>query len=180
MRLVQLRLREKWNQVFVAAVAVDNDYFFAPVAGHLISGFLEQMQLQIHAVRYRSGFVLGFEDLAEIIFGKDHRVFLRRSLQRNVAHIQQIGAEREMRSVLFQNAERKKARALGLLDSRTKIRGSKLFPFGGELALRAQRSCGKKREREKRRYFAKRHFAEHRKPPKQRRIVTPTHGRRCD
>src|SRR5467141_1504401 len=156
MRLVQLRLREKWNQVFVAAVAVDNDYFFAAIAGHLISGFLEQMQLQIHAVRYRSGFVLGFEDLAEIIFGKDHRVFLRRGLQRNVAHIQQIGAEREMRSVLFQNAERKKARALGLLDSRTKIRGGELFPFSGELALRAQRSRDKKCEREERRYFTKR------------------------
>src|SRR5437868_1082412 len=157
-------------------MAVYDDYFFAAITGHFIGGFLQHAQLQIHAVRYRSGFVLGFEDLPEIIFGKDHRVFLRRSLQRNVAHIQQIRTERKMRSVFYQNAKEKKARALGLLDSRTKIRGGELFPFSGELALRAQRSRDKKCEREERRYFTKRHFAEHRKPPKQRRIVTPTCG----
>src|SRR6266478_3985770 len=134
--------------MLVAAVAVYYDYFFAAVASHFIGGFLQQVQLQIHAVCNCSGLVLGFKNLAEIIFGEDYRIFLRRGLQRNVAHIQQISAERKMRSVFFQNAKGKKACALGLLDSRTKIRGGELLPFGGELALRAQRSRDEKCERE--------------------------------
>src|SRR5277367_3146498 len=60
-RLIELGLREIWEQVFVAAVAIHDDDFFAAVAGHFVGGFLQQLQLQIGAVGDGTGLVLGFE-----------------------------------------------------------------------------------------------------------------------
>ena len=104
-RLIELRLREEWQQVFVAAVAVDDDYFLAAVARHLVGGFLQQGELHLAAVGDGSGLVAGFGDLSEIIFGEDDGVFLLGGVQRGVADVEQIGAQRQMRSVLLQDAE---------------------------------------------------------------------------
>ena len=57
------------------------------------------------AVGDGAGFVLGFKNLAEIIFRKNDCVLLFGGVQRGVADVQQIGAERKMRAVFFENAE---------------------------------------------------------------------------
>src|SRR6185437_765874 len=57
----------------------------------------------------------GLEDLSKVILGKDDRVILIRRVQRGIAHIQQIGSQRQMRTMLFENAEWQQACALGTL-----------------------------------------------------------------
>src|SRR5579862_7801095 len=93
-RLVELSLREIGKQAVVAAVSVDDQNFLAAVAGHLVGGFLQQCELQAAAVGHGSRFVTRFGDLAEIIFGEDNSIFLLGGMQRGVADIQQVGAER--------------------------------------------------------------------------------------
>jgi len=46
-----------------------------------------------------------FEDLPEIVFGKHDGIFLLRGIERDIAHIEQIVAQRQMRPVLFHDAE---------------------------------------------------------------------------
>jgi len=79
-RLVELRLREEGKQMLVSAVAVDDDDFLAAIARHLIGGFLKEFQLKFHAVRDGARLVLGFKNLAEIIFGKNDGVLLLRGM----------------------------------------------------------------------------------------------------
>src|SRR5712692_11041248 len=98
--------------MLVASVAVDDNYFLAAIARHLISSFLQQFQLQARAIRDGAGFVLGFEYLAEIILGKYDRVLLLSTVQRCMPHIEQIGAQRQVRAVLLQDAKGQQASAL--------------------------------------------------------------------
>lgn len=136
MGLFELRLREKGKKAFVAAVAVDDDDFLAAVAGHFVGGFLEKFELEFAAVSDGAGFVFGFEDLAEEILREDDSVFLFGGVQRGVADVEQVRAEREMRAVLFENAEGEQASALGLGDGGAKIGGGEFFPTDGEFGLR--------------------------------------------
>ena len=115
-RLFELRLREIGDEALVAAVAVDDEDFLAAVAGHLVGGFLEKLELEIAAVGDGAGFVLGFEDLAKIVFRKNDGVFLLGGVKRGVADVQKIGAERKMRAVFFENAEGEDTDAFGLSD----------------------------------------------------------------
>jgi len=142
---VQLRLREVGKQVLVAAMAVDDDDFLAAVACHLVGGFLQQLQLNLAAIRDGARLVFGFEDLAEVILGEDHGVFLRGGFERGVAHVEQVGAKREMRSVLFENAEGEQARSLRALNGGRKVGGGEFLPFGGHLRLRAG-VCGREQK----------------------------------
>src|SRR5882672_8315901 len=143
--LIHLRLREEGKQVLIAAVAVDDDDFLAAVARHLVGGFLKQPQLKLHAVGHGARLVLGLKNLAKIIFGKNDGVLLLRGVQRRVAHVQEIGAEREMWAVLFQNAEWEQTRALRLLNRQAEVRCRQLFPLRGELGLRVERKYSEKR-----------------------------------
>jgi hypothetical protein len=78
--------------MLVAAVAVNDDHLLAAVARHFVGGLLQQGELHFAAVGDGSGFVAGFGNLSEIIFGEDDCVFLFCGVQRGVAHVQQIGA----------------------------------------------------------------------------------------
>src|ERR1700746_1246378 len=120
-RLVELCLREIGKQAFVAAMAVDDENFSAAVAGHFVGGFLQKIQLNLPTVGDGAGFVLGFEDLPEIIFRENNGEFFFRGVQRGVANVDQIGAEGKMRAVLFQNAEGEDAGALGKFDGVVKM-----------------------------------------------------------
>src|SRR5438128_10678408 len=77
----------------------------------------------MRAVCHGSGLVFGLENLAEVVLRKDHCVLLVGSVQRGIAHIKQISAQRQVRAMFLQNAERQQACALGLLNSATKVRG---------------------------------------------------------
>ena len=79
--LIELSLGEKGKQMLVAAVAVDDEDLLAAVARHFIGGFLEQLQLEFHTVGDGSRFVLGFENLSEIILRKDEGELLLGGLQ---------------------------------------------------------------------------------------------------
>jgi len=83
-----------------------------------------------------SGLVTGFGNLAKIIFGKDNRVFFLGSVQRGITDVQQIGAEREMRSVLLQDAEGKQAGSLRAMNAFAEIGSGEFFPLNGELRWR--------------------------------------------
>src|SRR5262249_7264273 len=93
---IEQRLVGVGNQAFVAAVAVDDEDFLASVARHFVGGFLEEFELEVAAVGDSAGFVLGFENLAEIIFGEDDGEFLCGSVKCGVADVEEIGAERKM------------------------------------------------------------------------------------
>ena len=80
-RLGQLRLRKVWQQTAIPAVAVDDKHLLAAVARHLVGGFLQQRQLQFAAIGNGAGFVPRLEDLPEVVFRKDHRIFLLGGVQ---------------------------------------------------------------------------------------------------
>src|SRR6266576_2810865 len=122
------------------AVAVHDDDFLAAVARHLVGGFLQQFQLELHTVGHRTGLVLRFKNLSEIIFWKNDGEFLLGGMQRRKANVEEIGSQRKMRSMLLQNAEREQARSFRLLNRRAKVSGGELFPFHGKLRLAAGRS----------------------------------------
>src|SRR5712692_8182500 len=149
MRAIELRLGEKGKQVLVSPMAVDDNDFLAAIARHFIGGFLEQFELEFHTVRDGSRFMLGFENLAEVVLRKNEGVLLLRCLQRRVAHVQKIRAKRQMRSVFFQDAERQQTRAFGKLNGIAKLRGSQLFPFHGKFGLSVDRTSSNERYKQR-------------------------------
>ena len=99
--------------MFVSAVAVDDEDFLAAIARHFTGGLLEQLQLEFHAVGDGSGFVLGFKNLPEVVLRKNDGVLLLGRLQGSLPHIEKIRAQRQMRPMFFQDAERQQARTFG-------------------------------------------------------------------
>lgn len=140
--LIEQSLREEGKEMLVAAVAVDNDDFLAAVAGHLVGGFLKELELEAARVSDRAGFVPGFENLAEIVFGEDEREFLLRGLQGGVADVEEIGSEGQMRAVLFENAEGEEADTFGLGDGGAEAGGGEFFPADGKFGLGADGESG--------------------------------------
>ena len=128
----KLGLREIGEQVVVAAVTVRNQDLLTTVATHFVRGFLQEFELQMLAIGDGSGFVAGFENLAEIIFGEDDGVFLSDSVEDGVADVDEICAEGEMGAVLFNDAEGEDADVLGLLEGSDEIWRGEFFPFDGE------------------------------------------------
>ena len=118
-----MRLSEIREQMFVAAVAIHDDYFFAAVARHLVGGFLQQGELHVAAVGDGSGLVARFGNLSKIIFGEDDGVLPLGGVQRGVTHVQQISAQRQMRPVFLQDAEGEQTGALRAADSFAEIGG---------------------------------------------------------
>ena len=102
--------------------------------------------MQFHAVRDGAGLVLRFKNLPEIIFWKNHGIFLLHSMQSRVAHVQEIRAQWQVRPMLFQNAEREQAGPLRLLNRSAKVFRGQLFPFRRQLGLATR---GKDHEQEK-------------------------------
>ena len=136
MRLIQLGLSKEWQQAVIAPVAIHDDDFLAAVARHFIRGLLQKRQLHFAAVGDGSGLVLGFGNLPEIIFRENNCVLLLGTVQRGVAHVQQIGSERQMRAMLFKDAEWQQARSLRSVNAFAKIGGGEFFPMDGKLRLR--------------------------------------------
>src|ERR1043166_1103400 len=145
-RLVELTLREIGKETFVAAVAVDDKNFFAAVTRHLVGGFLQEIKLNLTAVGDGAWLVLGFENLPEIVFGKNDSEFFLGGVQRGVTHVEKICAERKMGAVFFQNADRENAGAFGEFDGLAKIGGGELFPVGGKSLLSRKRGGGERKE----------------------------------
>ena len=91
------------------------------------------------AVGHGARLVLRFGNLAEIIFRKHDGVLLLGRVQRGVAHVEQIGAQRQMRPVLLQDAERQQARSLRTVDAFAKIGGGEFLPVDRKLGRRRLR-----------------------------------------
>jgi len=87
----------------------------------------------------------GFEDLAEIVFGKDHCVFLFGAFQGGPSNVQKIGADGQMRPMLFQDANGKHTGILRLLNGSDEIAGGQLVPSDRQ-RLRGE-GQGKKNEK---------------------------------
>src|SRR5215469_1155690 len=113
-------------------MAVDDYDLLATVARHLVGSFLQQVQLQPSAVGNGPRLVLGFEDLSEVVFGIDNRVLLCSTMERHVADVDQISAERQLRTMLFDDAKREEAGALGLLNRFHKVSRGQFLPLDGE------------------------------------------------
>jgi len=64
-------------------------------------------------------------------------------VQRGIANVEQVGADRQVRTMLFQNSERKQARALGTIDRSDEIRAGELFPMDGTFLEPAAKVEGK-------------------------------------
>src|SRR5262245_14892785 len=121
--------------MLIAAVAVDDEYLLAAIARHFVSGLLQELELKLEAVGDSSGFVARFKDLSEVILREHHRIFLFGGGQADVPDVNEVGAQREVWSVLFQDAEGKQAGALRALDSLRKIWRRKFFPLHQRLVL---------------------------------------------
>src|SRR6266571_5865328 len=135
-KLIELGLRKVGEQAVIAAMAVDDQDFLAAVAGHFVGGFLQQGELQVAAVGHGSRLVASLGDLAEIIFGKYDYVLLLGGVQRGVTHIKQIGAERQVWTMLFQNSEGEKTCPLGAMNAFAEVGGGEFFPVDGEFSGR--------------------------------------------
>jgi hypothetical protein len=105
---------------------------------------------------------------------EDNSVFLPHSLQRSVAHVQQIRSQRQMRSMFFQNAKGQQTRSLRLLHAKPKISRRQFLPFRRELALRLN-SVGSEYYRGYCQHTRKSQLlmTNHSCPPPMPRILTP-------
>ena len=65
-------------------MAIDDDDLPAAIAGHLARRLLQQLELQPATVGDGSGFVLRLEDLAVVLLGEHHRVFLLGGVERGI------------------------------------------------------------------------------------------------
>ena len=115
-------------------MTVHDQDLLAAVARHLVGGLLQQGQLKPAAIGHGAGLVLRFRDLSEVVFGKNDDVFLFRGVQSGITHVEQIGAQGEVRSMLLDDSEWQQTRALRTLDAFAEISGGEFFPVHGELA----------------------------------------------
>src|SRR5262245_17601951 len=72
----KLRLSKERKQIIIPAVSVGDNDLLAAVAGHLVGGLLQQIELQPWAISNRARLVPGFEDLTKIILRVDNRILL--------------------------------------------------------------------------------------------------------
>jgi hypothetical protein len=128
-RRVELRLREIRQQAVVAAVPVHDDDLLAAVARHLVGRLLQQLELQSAAVGHRAWLLFRFGNLPEVVRGEHDRVFLLGGVQRDVAHVEQIVAERQMRPVLLHDAEGEQAGTLRTGDGVAKLGSRQFLPL---------------------------------------------------
>ena len=91
------------------------------------------MELQRGAVSHSAGLLPGLKDLAEVVIGKNDCVFFLGSVERGIARVDEICAERQMRTVFFNDAEGQNARVLRLFDAVGEIGRGEFFPFDGKL-----------------------------------------------
>src|SRR5690348_1456650 len=128
-------------------MTVDDDDFLAAVAPHLVSGSLQELQLNGARISHRTRLVSRFGNLAEVIRREDNGVFLFRGVNGGVTDIDQIGADGQLRAVLLHDAEGKQAGALRLRNGMVKIVCRQLVPADGKFRLcargkRANEECG--------------------------------------
>ena len=121
-------------------MAIHDENLPTTVAGHLVNSLLQQFELQVCAVSNGPRLLPRFEDLAEVVFRKHHRIFRGGGTQRGVAHVNEIRAQRQMRAVLFKNSERQQAKAFGLVDGLHEIRRRQFLPMDGQRLCPGQRS----------------------------------------
>ena len=142
----ELGLSEQREQAVVAAVAVDDDDLLAAVARHLAHRLLQQGELRRQAVGDGSGLLARLEDLAEVVLGKHDGVLLLDRVHHREAHVEQVGAQRQMGAMLFDDAERQHAHALRLMDCLDEVRAGQFFPFGGKAGLREADTRSRRRD----------------------------------
>ena len=63
-------------------------------------------KLQLPAIGNGSGLVPGLKNLAKVILRENHCVFLLCGMQGGIPHVEQIGTQRKVRTMLFENAKR--------------------------------------------------------------------------
>src|ERR1700677_2542499 len=77
-----------------------------------------------------------FGYLSKVKIREDHGILILGRMQCRVKHIDQIGANRHMWSMLLHNAERQQAQVLRTLDGLDKIRTRQFFPMNRQFGLR--------------------------------------------
>ena len=110
-------------------MSIHDQDLLTPVSRHLRYCFLQQLQLQLQAIGDRSGLVPRLEDLPKVIRRKNDGILLPGRLLTYIAHINQVGTQRQLRTMLLDNPKRQHARALCLLHRLDEIRPRQFFPF---------------------------------------------------
>src|SRR5581483_12133688 len=116
-------------------MSIHDDDLLASIAGHLVGGLLQQVELQVGTVRNCAGLMFSLEDLPEVVLGEYDGILLLGSMQGDIANVEQISSERQMRAVLFQDAEGQKACTLRLMNGVMKVGGGEFFPTHREFRL---------------------------------------------
>src|SRR5579864_306264 len=133
---LELALSEIRQQTFVPTVAVYDDDLLAPVARHLVGGFLQQFQLHVAAVGDGAGLVPRLKNLPKIIFWKHNCILLLGRMEGCITDVEQVSAYWQMRSMLFQYSEGQQACSTGVVNRLHKIWRRKILPVHRKFSLR--------------------------------------------
>src|SRR5947209_17672262 len=119
--------------MLIAAMAIDDQHLLATVARHLIRGLLQQLELQRQAVGHCTRLVLGLEDLSKVVLREYHNIFLVSRGQAQITDVDQVRTQRQVGSMLLQNAEGKQTGSLRALDGLNEVGRGKFLPPRREL-----------------------------------------------
>src|SRR5271166_1758498 len=132
----QLRLGEQRQQALVATVAIDDENLLATIARHLFDGLLQKRELRAQAVGNGPRLLLRFKDLSKVVLRENHGILLPHGIHHRETNIDQVGAERKMRTMLLDDPDGKQADSLRLMNGLHEVWRRELLPLGGELVLR--------------------------------------------
>src|SRR6185437_6383033 len=99
-------LNEITDQLGVAAMTVDDDDLVETVACDLVTGGFEEIPNDALGKRKATGHMPGLVDLTIKIIGEDDGIFLLRRPRGPFSHLDQIAADRHVRSMFFQDTDR--------------------------------------------------------------------------
>src|SRR4029079_17397355 len=140
----ELRLHEEAQEVRVPAVAVHDEDLLEAVAGDLGARRVEQVPDQPRRQRKRARLVPGLVDLPVEVVREDDGVFLLHGTSDQVARLNEIRANRRVRSVLLENADGQNGRLVRLLESLGPVARGEVVHTGGQVLSR--RRCGNEQQ----------------------------------
>ena len=139
----ELSLPEVSKEVRVATMAIGKDDLLEPVPRELVTCFLQHLPDHVGAVCDCPGLMLCLEDLSNVILREDHTIVLSRRTQYDFPHVEEVRTQGQLRSMLFQNADRYNAHSLGLCNCLDELGCRQFLILNGETCGWSNRCLGR-------------------------------------